>query len=120
MRTKSSAQKCASTNLINSSEIFLNSGLILLIQVLAKENKTATRCQPVWVHRYSPVAQLVERAAVNRFVASSSLARGANFQNLTPRRVASKSDIKEPDIGRHRAKNADQMHTIQFVSFNLN
>ena len=33
------------------------------------------RAHPSW---YSPVAQLVERAAVNRFVASSSLARGAN------------------------------------------
>ncbi len=30
--------------------------------------------------KYSPIAQLVEQAAVNRFVASSSLARGAKLQ----------------------------------------
>jgi hypothetical protein len=41
--------------------------------------------------RYSPVAQLVEQAAVNRWVAGSSPARGANFLKSNRRAFAAKT-----------------------------
>ena len=52
-----------------------------------------THCQKYtdkidWIIQLSPVAQLVEQSAVNRLVASSSLAGGARFfsteRNPTP------------------------------------
>ena len=60
----------------------------------------------VWIIEHSSVAQLVERAAVNRYVASSSLARGAEIAASNGRNVF-------PGFATHKTPNSLLIHPVK-------